>query len=46
MTSTTAPATTALITTADRSVKTLQAAIAQLLKTSTELSALGVIVET
>lgn len=43
---TTAPATTALITTADRSVKTLQAAIAQLLKTSTELSALGVIVET
>lgn len=43
---TTAPATTSLITTADRSVKTLQAAIAQLLKTSTELSALGVIVET
>lgn len=46
MTSTVAPATTALITTADRSVKTLQAAIAQLLKTSTELSSLGVIVET
>ena len=42
----TSPATTSLITTADRSVKTLQAAIAQLLKTSTELSALGVIVET
>lgn len=46
MTSTTAPSTTALITTADRSVKTLQAAIAQLLKTSTELSSLGTIVET
>lgn len=46
MTSTIAPATTALITTADRSVKTLQAAIAQLLKTSTELSSLGAIIET
>lgn len=43
---TTAPATTALITTADRSVKALQTAIAQLLKTSTELSTLSVIVET
>ena len=29
----TSPATTSLITTADRSVKTLQAAIAQLLRT-------------
>lgn len=46
MPSTTAPSTTALITTADRSVKTLQAAIAQLLKTSTELSSLGTIIET